>query len=513
MPRASSKDKTPTDSLMQPPAASSNRQATVEDDIALALSYDDVLLVPRRTSVASRRDVDTSTRLSRNISLNIPIVSANMDTVTEADMAIEVARQGGIGIIHRFLSIAAQAAEVQKVKRAESFIIAQPYVIGPDITIEQARHEMERRDVSGLIVVDDQGKLIGLVSARDIRFNRNPDLFVHDVMTPRQKLVTAPADISLEEAQELFNRYKVEKLPLVEEGAVAGLITAKDLTHAGGSPMAAKDRRGRLLVGAAIGVTGEVMDRAEALIALGVDVLVVDVAHGHSDAVIDLVKQLKGRWPEVELMGGNIATQEGALDLIEAGVDGVKVGVGPGSTCTTRIVTGAGVPQFSAVLECAAVCREAGIPVIADGGIKASGDITKALAAGASTVMLGGLLAGTDESPGQTVTRKGQRFKTYRGMASLSASTARRKRERELSAMGHQEDDEWLSQVVPEGVEAMVPYRGPVRELLFQLVGGLRSGMSYSNAHNLDELWANARFRRITPSGLRESGAHDVILD
>jgi IMP dehydrogenase len=407
----------------------------------------------------------------------------------------------------------AQAAEVQKVKRAESFVIAQPYMIGPDVTIEKARHEMERHDVSGLIVVDDQGKLVGLLSARDVRFARNPDRAVHEAMTPRQRLVTAPADISVEEAQELFNMHKVEKLPLVEDGHVAGLITAKDLAQAGGNPLAAKDRRGRLLVGAAIGVSGDVLERTLALLEVGADVLVVDVAHGHSDAVIALVRQLKERWPDVDVIAGNVATPEGARDLIEAGVDGVKVGVGPGSTCTTRIVTGSGIPQFSAVRECAAVCREAGIPLIADGGIKASGDMVKALAAGASSVMLGGLLAGTDESPGQTVTRRGQRFKTYRGMASLSASVARRKRERELVDMGQQEDDEWLSQVVPEGVEAMVPYRGPVRELIFQLVGGLRSGMSYSNAHNLEELWANARFRRITPSGLRESGAHDVILD
>jgi IMP dehydrogenase len=490
-----------------------NPKSEIEEEIAIALSYDDVLLIPQRTSVTSRREVDTSTYLSRNIALHIPIVSANMDTVTEANMAIEMARQGGIGIIHRFLTVEAQAAEVQKVKRAESFVITQPYVIGPDLTIERARHEMERRDVSGLMVVDDQGKLIGLLSARDLRFARNPDLEVHEVMTPRQKLVTAPADISVEEARDIFDRHKVEKLPLVEDGVVVGLITAKDLSQAGGNPLAAKDRRGRLLVGAAIGVTGDVVERAQALLDVGTDVLVVDVAHGHSDAVIALVKRLKERWPNSDVIAGNVATPEGASDLIEAGVDGMKVGVGPGSTCTTRIVTGAGVPQFSAVRECAAICQEAGVPLIADGGIKASGDITKALAAGASTVMLGGLLAGTDESPGQTVTRRGQRFKTYRGMASLSASAARRKRERELSDMGQQEDDEWLSQVVPEGVEAMVPYRGPVRELIFQLVGGLRSGMSYSNAHNLQELRANARFRRITPSGLRESGAHDVILD
>jgi IMP dehydrogenase len=480
-----------------------------------ALSYDDVLLVPQRTRVTSRRTVDVSTRLTRNIKLNIPIVSANMDTVTESSMATELARQGGIGIIHRFLPLDAQVAEVRQVKRAESFVIAQPFTIGPDVTIERARTLMERHDVSSLVVIDEQLRLAGLVSARDVRFVRNPDLFVHDVMTPRQKLVTAPADVSNEEAQDIFGKYKVEKLPLIDEttGEVVGLITAKDLGVSGENPRAVKDRRGRLLVGAAIGVLGEVTDRAEALLDAGADVLVVDVAHGHSDSVIAVVKELKAKWPQVDLIAGNVATREGAADLIEAGVDAVKVGVGPGAVCTTRIVTGAGVPQLTAVMECASVCQPAGVPLIADGGIKTSGDIAKALAAGASTVMIGSLLAGTDESPGQTVTRRGQRYKMYRGMASLSATVARRKREKELSDIGHQEDDEWLSQVVPEGVEAMVPYRGPVREVLTQLVGGLRSGMSYSNATDLPELWQNARFIRITTGGLRESGPHDVVLD
>jgi IMP dehydrogenase len=321
--------------------------------------------------------------------------------------------------------------------------------------------------------------------------------------------------VSNEEAQEIFAHHKVEKLPLVDEatGEVVGLITAKDLAQAGENPRAVKDRRGRLMVGAAIGVMGEVMERTTALLEAGADVLVVDVAHGHAESVITMVKDLKEKWPRVDVIAGNVATAEGASDLIAAGVDAVKVGVGPGAVCTTRIVTGAGVPQLTAVMECASVCQEAGVPLIADGGIKTSGDIAKALAAGASTVMIGSLLAGTEESPGQTVTRRGQRYKMYRGMASLSATTARKKRERELSDPANQEDDEWLSQVVAEGVEAMVPYRGPVREVLTQLVGGLRSGMSYSNAHNLEQLWQNARFVRITPAGLRESGPHDIVLD
>jgi IMP dehydrogenase len=484
-----------------------------QEGIPLALSYDDVLLVPQRTTVGSRKTVDTSTQLSRNIQLSVPIVSANMDTVTEAAMAIEMARQGGIGIIHRFLTIEAQAAEVRKVKRAESFIIMQPYTIGPDETIEKARMLMERYDVSGFVVVDAQDKLIGLLSARDVRFVKNPDLFVQDVMTPRQKLVTAPSDVSFEEAQRLFQEHRVEKLPLVDGNNVVGLITAKDLEQAGQNPRAVKDRRGRLLVGAAIGVIGEVMERTEALLEAGADVLVVDVAHGHAESVIEVVRALKERWPEIDVIAGNVATAEGARDLIEAGVDAVKVGVGPGAACTTRIVTGAGVPQLSAVMECAVVCQERGVPIIADGGIKMSGDITKALAAGASTVMIGSLLAGTDESPGQTVTRRGQRYKMYRGMASMSATLARKKRERELLDIANQEDDEWISQVVPEGVEAMVPYRGPAREVLLQLAGGLRSGMSYCDAHTLGELWEHARFVRITPAGLRESGPHDLVLD
>jgi IMP dehydrogenase len=428
-------------------------------------------------------------------------------------MAIEMARQGGIGIIHRFLTIEAQADEVRKVKRAEAFVINQPYTISPEETVERARAAMERNDISGLVVVDDAGRLVGLLSSRDVRFVRNPDAAVGEVMTPRHKLVTAPADVSLEEASEIFAKHKIEKLPLVDQGAVVGLIAAKDLEGLGDNPHAVKDKRGHLLVGAAIGVMHDPMERSAALLDAGADILVVDVAHGHAQSVIDLVCRLKERWPDVDIIAGNVATPEGARDLVEAGVDALKVGVGPGAACTTRIVTGAGVPQLTAVLECAAVCHAHNIPLIADGGIKTSGDVVKALAAGASTVMVGSLLAGTDESPGQIVTRRGGRYKTFRGMASVSATVARKKREQELSDISRQEDDEWLSQVVAEGVEAMVPYRGPVHEMLFQLVGGLRSGMSYSNAHDLPQLWQNARFVRITPSGLRESGPHDLVLD
>lgn len=485
----------------------------IESDIPVALSYDDVLLLPVRSTIKSRRLVSTETYLSRNIKLKVPVVSANMDTVTESAMATEMARQGGIGIIHRFLPVDVQADEVHRVKRAESFVITQPYAIRPEAPVEEAIALMKNRNVGGLLVTGENGELEGMITSRDVRFVRSRGLSVQEVMTPRERLITAKPDVSAAEAQALFDKHKIEKLPLVESNKIAGLITAKDLAHESDHPTASKDNKGRLLVGAAIGVTGAVMDRAAALLEAGADALVVDVAHGHSDSVIEIVGELKGRWPKVDVIAGNVATGEGAADLIEAGVDAVKVGVGPGSTCTTRIVTGAGVPQLTAVLECVAVCRDAGVPVCADGGIKASGDITKALAAGASTVMLGGLLAGTDESPGSTVTRRGQRYKTYRGMASLGATAARRKREQELADISQQDDDSYLSQVVPEGVEAMVPYRGPVREVLMQLVGGLRSGMSYCNARSIEELWEHARFVRITPSGLRESGPHDVVLD
>lgn len=482
----------------------------MDERFPLALSYDDVLLVPQRSGVHSRKEVDVRTRLSRHITLTIPIVSANMDTVTESTMAIAMARAGGIGIIHRFLPIEREAEEVRRVKRAENFVISDPYSCDPAMTIAAAVGLMDEHDVGTLTVVDADGRLVGLIATRDVQFIRERTRRVREVMTPVARLVTASADISLETAREVLAEHKIEKLPVVDRaGRLVGLITARDLLRASENPRASKDERGHLRVGAAIGVSGDHLERAAALLDAGADVLVIDIAHGHSDAVINVCAALRARWPEVELIAGNVATAEGTQDLIDAGVDAVKVGVGPGSACTTRVVAGSGVPQLTAVLECAAAAHAAGVPIIADGGIKASGDVAKALAAGAATVMIGGLLAGTDESPGRPVQRRGRRYKHYRGMASLAATVARRKRDKtDLDV-----EDEWISDVVPEGVEALVPYRGSVREVLIQLVGGLRSGMSYSGATSLAEFATRARFVRMTDSGLRESLPHDIEVD
>ena len=482
----------------------------MDDIIPLSLSYDDVLLVPQRTAVRSRKQVDVSACLSRHIRLQIPVVSANMDTVTGATMAIAMARAGGIGIIHRFLTVDGQAEEVRRVKRAENFVIDQPYACRPDQSIAEATAQMQEDDVGTLMVVDAGGTLVGLLRTLDVQFARDPSRPVASVMRPRERLVVGPPDIDIAGASEIFAEQRIDKLPLVDAGGrLVGLITARDLLRISENPRSAKDRRGRLLVGAAIGVMGDYMARAAALLEQDADVLVIDIAHGHSDQVLEVAAEVRARWPAVELIAGNVATAEGTRDLIAAGVDAVKVGVGPGSACTTRIVAGAGVGQFTAVRECARVAEAAGVPIIADGGIKAPGDLTKALAAGASTVMIGGMLAGTDESPGRPLNRHGRRYKRYRGMASLAATVDRRKRERrDVGA-----DDEWVSDVVPEGVEALVPYRGSAGEVLTQLVGGLRSGMSYCGAATLSELRERARFTRITAAGLRESHPHDVELE
>ncbi|HET7077095.1 MAG TPA: IMP dehydrogenase [Chloroflexia bacterium] len=480
------------------------------DEIPLSLSYDDVLLVPQRTAVRSRKQVDVSAQLSRHVRLQIPVVSANMDTVTESTMAIAMARAGGIGIIHRFLPVEQQAAEVRRVKRAENFVIDQPYACRPTDSIAHALDLMHDYDVGTLMVVDSTGTLAGMVGTRDVQFARDRTRPVESVMRPLDRLVVGPPDVSTDRAAEIFAEQKIDKLPLVDtQGRLVGLITARDMLRISENPGAAKDRRGRLLVGAAIGVIGDYMERAAALLEQDADVLVIDIAHGHSEQVIEVAKEVRARWPQVELIAGNVATAEGTLDLIAAGVDAVKVGVGPGSACTTRIVAGAGVGQFTAVSECARAARAHNIPIIADGGIKASGDLTKAMAAGAHTVMIGGMLAGTDESPGRPLTRRGRRYKHYRGMASLAATVDRRKRER----LDPGADDEWVSDVVPEGVEALVAYRGSTHEVLTQLVGGLRSGMSYCGAFTLDEMYEKARFTRITSAGLRESHPHDVEFD
>ncbi|MBV8714113.1 MAG: IMP dehydrogenase [Chloroflexi bacterium] len=473
----------------------------------LALTYDDVLLVPCRSAVASRRDVDTSTRLTRRVRLNIPIVAANMDTVTEARMARAMAREGGIGVIHRFMPIEQEAAEVQRVKRPEESIGGrQLHTIAPTRTLGEAITLMGRHNVNSLLVVGENDRLLGIVTSRDVLFAEDPSQPVERIMTGGEQLVTAPVGTRLEQARRILHEHRLEKLPLVDEtGHLRGLITARDVLRLTENPFAARDVQGRLLVGAAIGAVGDYMERAAALVAAGVDVLVVDIAHGHSEHALTATRCVKDAFPSVELISGNVATTEGAQDLIAAGADAIKVGVGPGAACSTRIVAGVGVPQLTALWECVAAAREADVPVIADGGVRNSGDMTKALAAGAETVMIGSLLAGTEESPGRTVLRNGGRYKVYRGMASLGAAEARRQRETSEDVL-----DELAASVVPEGVEAVVQYRGSVADVLYQHVGGLRSGMSYLNARTLTDLRANARFVRMTDAGRAESEPHDL---
>jgi IMP dehydrogenase len=469
-----------------------------------ALAFDDVLLVPRRSPIRSRKDVDLSTRLSRNIKLNIPIVSANMDTVTESAMAISMARNGGVGIIHRFMPVERQVDEVLKVKRAESIIIEHPYTISPNSNVHDARRLMQEKGVKGLPVVDGNGKLLGILTTRDLLFeNKDSISKVSELMTPAKDLLTARVGTSVDHARELLRKHKIEKLPVVdEEGYLRGLITSKDMVTLAERPEACKDSKGQLIVGAAIGIREGYLDRATELVKAGVDVLVVDVAHGHSDWVLEVVRRLKRELSDVDVIAGNVATPEGTKDLIEAGADAVKVGIGSGSICITRIVTGAGVPQLTAVLECAEAAKDRNIPVIADGGIRTSGDITKALAAAASCVMVGSLLAGTEESPGVEVMRNGRKYKLHRGMASVGASMKRGTKEAE--------DDSALLEYVAEGIEAFVPYRGDSHEIITQLVGGVRSGMSYCGARTLAELRHNASFVRLTPAALKESYPHDV---
>jgi IMP dehydrogenase len=473
----------------------------------LALTYDDVLLVPCRSGVASRRDVDTSTRLTRQARLNIPVVAANMDTVTEARMARAMAREGGIGVIHRFMPIEQEAAEVQSVKRPEESVGGrQLHTIAPTRTLGEAITLMGRHNVNSLLVVGENDRLLGIVTSRDVLFAENPSQPVERIMTGGDQLVTAPVGTRLEQARRILHEHRLEKLPLVDEtGHLRGLITARDVLRLTEHPLAARDSQGRLLVGAAIGAVGDYMERAEALVAAGVDVLVVDIAHGHSEHALTATRCVKDAFPEVQLISGNVATAEGTRDLISAGADAIKVGVGPGAACSTRIVAGVGVPQLTALMECVAAAREADVPLLADGGIRTSGDLTKALAAGAETVMIGSLLAGTEESPGRTVLRNGGRYKVYRGMASLGATEARRQRESSEDVL-----DELAASVVPEGVEAVVQYRGSVADVLYQHVGGLRSGMSYLNARTLPDLRRNARFVRMTDAGRAESEPHDL---
>jgi IMP dehydrogenase len=472
------------------------------------LTFDDVLLVPKRSAIRSRSGVDPSSWLAPGIRLAIPVVSANMDTVTEAPMAIAIAQAGGIGILHRFMPVERQAGAVRRVKRAESFVVENPVTIDCQTRVSEARSKMAESDIGGLVVTDERGRLKGLLTTRDILLAPDDSAAVEDLMTPREELVVAPADEPLDAARLALHANRIEKLPLVDaEDRVVGLITAQDIIKLQEHPQATKDAKGHLRVGVAVGVRSTDLERAAACVEAGADVLVVDVAHGHSDHAMDMVVQLKGLFPRIPVIAGNVATSEGVRDLVAAGADAVKVGVGAGSICTTRIVTGFGVPQLTAIAECAEAAQSLGVPVIADGGMRTSGDLTKALAAGASTVMLGSLLAGTDESPGAGVVRNGRRFKVVRGMASLSANVARK----EIEKVGEIDLDEWEG-IVPEGVEALVPHRGAVADILYQIIGGLRSGMSYAGAATISEFWEKAEFIRITSAGKAESGVHDVNL-
>jgi IMP dehydrogenase len=470
----------------------------------VALTYDDVLLVPQYSDVESRRKLSTRTQLTSKIEMQIPIVSANMDTVTESEMGIVMAREGGIGIIHRFMTIDEQVRQVRRVKKAESYVVDNPITLKVSDTVGDVKRIVEETYTGGIVILDETGKVVGIVTTRDLLFEENGHRTLSEVMT--REVITAPSNTTLKQAEKILHEHRIEKLPLVDaNGHLTGLITVKDIMKLQEYPDATKDTRGRLAVGAAVGVKGSELKRVERLLEAGADSIVVDIAHGDSKAEIEIIQQIRKSFPKAQIIGGNVATADGTQRLIDAGADAVKVGVGPGSICITRIVAGAGMPQLTAVMQCAEVARTQGIPIIADGGVRTSGDVVKALAAGASSVMLGSLLAGTDESPGMLITRKGHRYKASRGMASLQATLSRKAREGEGEITKEEIED-----YVSEGVEATVPYRGSAREMLKQLVGGLQSGMSYTNAHSIDELHEKAVLVRMTPVGLQESRPHDV---
>ncbi|MHB1652736.1 MAG: IMP dehydrogenase [Desulfitobacteriaceae bacterium] len=465
------------------------------------LTFDDVLLVPARSEVLPR-DVDVSSYLTQKIKLNIPLMSAGMDTVTDSRMAIAMAREGGIGIIHKNMSIEQQALEVDKVKRSEHGVITDPIFLHPEDKVQDALNLMARYRISGIPITVDK-KLVGILTNRDLRFEKNYQRYIREVMT-QENLITAPVGTNLEEAKEILSQHRIEKLPIVDEnGDLKGLITIKDIEKARQYPHSAKDERGRLRVGAAVGVTPDTVERVEALLKASVDVIVVDTAHGHSLGVIQAVRELKQRFPDSQIVAGNVATAEATKDLIEAGADAIKVGIGPGSICTTRVVAGIGVPQITAIIDCAGEADKHGVPVIADGGIKFSGDIVKALAAGAKVVMIGSLFAGTEESPGEIEIYQGRSFKVYRGMGSIGAMKEG-SRDRYF-----QEKDQKL---VPEGIEGRVPNKGPLSETVYQMVGGLRAGMGYCGTANIEALRTNTKFIRMTSAGLRESHPHDVTV-
>lgn len=477
----------------------------------LGLTYDDVLLLPGESDMAPH-DIDTASHVSRNVRVNVPLLSAAMDKVTEARMAIAMARQGGVGVLHRNLSIEAQANQVDQVKRSESGMVADPITIRPDATLEEADALCGRFRISGVPVTDAGGKLLGIVTNRDMAFELDRSRQVRDVMTP-MPLVTGQVGISRAEAMELLRRHKIEKLPLVNgEGTLKGLITVKDFVKAEQYPNAAKDGEGRLVVGAAVGVAGDAYDRAQALIEAGVDFVVVDTAHGHSRMVGDMVAKIKSNHPGVDVVGGNIATRDGAKALIDSGVDGVKVGVGPGSICTTRVVAGIGVPQVTAIYEASLAAQEAGVPVIGDGGLQYSGDIAKAIVAGADTVMLGSLLAGCEESPGELLFINGKQFKSYRGMGSLAAMQTRGDSKSYSKDRYFQEGVSGDDKLIPEGVEGQVAYRGPLGAVVHQLIGGLKQSMFYVGGRTVPEMKDRGRFVRITAAGLKESHPHDIQM-
>lgn len=468
------------------------------------LTFDDVLLIPGKSEVLPR-DVNLQVELAPNVKLNIPIISAGMDTVTESEMAISIARQGGLGVIHKNMTIEQQAEQVEKVKRSESGVITDPFFLTPEHQVYDAEHLMGKYRISGVPIVNnmDEQKLIGIITNRDLRFIQDYSFKISDVMT-KENLVTAPVGTTLKEAEKILQKHKIEKLPLVDDdGVLKGLITIKDIEKVIEFPNSAKDRQGRLLAGAAVGVTSDTMKRVDKLVKASVDVVVVDTAHGHSKGVLDTVKQIRDAYPDLTIIAGNVATAEATKDLIEAGADVVKVGIGPGSICTTRVVAGVGVPQITAVYDCATEAMKHGKAIIADGGIKYSGDIVKALAAGGHAVMLGSLLAGVSESPGETEIFQGRRFKVYRGMGSVAAM------EKGSKDRYFQEDNK---KFVPEGIEGRIPYKGPLSETIYQLIGGLRSGMGYCGTKDLNDLRTKAQFIKMTGAGLRESHPHDVQI-
>src|SRR3989339_5743 len=472
-------------------------------NIPLALTYDDVLVIPRRSSFSSRSEANTRTRLTKKIEINIPIIPSNMDSVTGSEMAIAMARLGGIGLLHRFNTIEENVEEIKKVKRAQNLIVEDPYTIDPTSTVAQAKEFAAETGVSGLLVANGDHKLRGVLSRRDFLFATDMDQKVESIMTPREKLIVGDAHTTFEEAKQIFAKHKIEKLPLVdEENRIVGLITSDDMKHIIDYPQASRDKDGRLMVGGSVGVHGDYIERAQELVKAGVDVLVIDIAHGHSDLMFKAIVKLRDAVGDIQIIAGNIATASAARDLCEAGVDAVKVGIGAGTICVTRLVAGCGVPQLTAVMEVARVTKKYGVPLIADSGAKGSADIVKAIGAGADSVMFGSVFAGTAETPGVVMVKGDKKYKIYRGSASFTQTNDRRKI--------NQEKKKNMSEVVPEGVESIVPFKGPASDIVNQLVGGLKSGMSYTDSHTIAELQKNVEFVRITNAGQIESASHDV---